>query len=362
MSERKKIRMKRFVTFTLIVGALGIYGNTFAQSAASTEVAPAAPSALTFSPYVNSGVRSVFTGKFKGTGESNTVGPYLIPAAELAYKGSDLKASFTYELEMSSAKGFGDASESRDFSQNTYFAHHPMWSVVGGINPNWKYVLTGEAWIENTTESQANNFYIAFIPEIERKINDRLSVSAGYFMERETNYDSTIRASEKDFAALAKAQSGKAATEMNSSELNSLLNGTNAGNEPTSTIHSGLLRAKYKFTDSTSINSYVRVGRVFDSTSLQSSQSNLYRFNADLSTTPIEKLSLALRYRYQAVVPEDSSQLTSNLNRGRVIADYELGQNTTIELVNTFDAKVSGSWTNDWSYANEQYLGLIYKF
>lgn len=345
--------------------AVGLGGTQSSTSGSiSVESAPAPTSPLTFTPSVQTGVRTVLSGPLTAAGgNNNSVGPYVTPAFELGYKQPNFNLGLSYTLEASGAAGYGSKNESKKFADNLYFQHNPTLSASGGLTEDWKLIAVTDIVVTNSNGQQSSNEYaLAFMPEIQHKVNETLSLSVGYWFDRTQNFDSTVglqtpkKGTAGEFAATEP-------TEYFASQFKALKDANpNLGLNPTMNGNSGFVRAKIKAGD-VNINSYVKAGRSQTISDTGSSSAYNYRWNTDIALNATQELSLNLRYRLQVSDPVETSAVTM-LNRGRVIASYALNDVWSLDLTNTFDltsSKASGSGGVN-KYSNENYLGTTVKF
>lgn len=314
--------------------------STTVNASAAGVNAPA--SEISFSPSIFGGVRTYLEGPLTAQGQmSNTVGPFLVPGAEIAFKYPGMKGSIAYAAELSSGKGFGGGKAgNRALSDNFYVDHNPTIKASIGSGSTKFNMLADLKWhVENKAQGENYSEYV-LNPEIEQRINPTLALAAGYMMHRVSNFDSVVdntKALDANIKA-AIANTGSAT--------------------PVQTLHAGVLSARVNVAEGTKLDTYVRAGRTISNKA--GTSANSYRFQADLSTALAKKLSLALRYRLNL---EDIKGSGNNkiAQRGRVIAAYELTDSVSLDLQNTFEA-ITRTGAGKAAYWNEQYLGATYKF
>jgi len=331
-----------------LMGASHLNAQTSVNQPAEGLNAPA--SAVSFSPSVATGLRSYMSGSFSNNSSANTVGPYVTPALELSYKNPSVTTTLTYGAEITSARGYGGGltGDDRTFSNNTYIEHNPNLVISGGVSENWKINTMADLVIHtDTTQTSETVYKLTFTPDVEFKLNPSLSISAGYLLYRESNFDSSVQspvaagegaADKPTFAAVAPTANGET---------------------PYKQLHAGIVTAKAKLSDEVKLTTYARAGKL--SSNVADKAGYAYRLNADLSTpTPINDLSAQIRYRLNV---EDIKGADINYyNMGRLILAYELSTVWSLDLQNTFVVSQKTTKTSKAAYENESYLGGTFKF
>ncbi|MBN8555339.1 MAG: hypothetical protein J0L93_07840 [Deltaproteobacteria bacterium] len=347
------MNIKFFGTLCVLLSTFGL-ASTFAQSAAvSGTVSPqnAPKSELVASPSITSGVHSVIEGNFSSnkSGNSNTVGPYLSPAINLAYTIDQVKAGINFELEMGTSRGFGsEKNGNRSFSDNTYMDHHPV--VTLSVGKTTKFNFLADMLWHVDTKANANNFSdLFFNPEVEHRLNPQLAFAVGYVQHRVSKYDTAA---------------------VSPTSLNSEVGGSVAkpailpnNNAPVNILNAGVVTARVKLSETAKVETYVRAGRLTTNARKNGEDlisANSYRFQTDFTSKPASKLSLALRYRLN--IDDRKANFVTVLNRGRIIAEYALTNAWTLSLNNTFDAITNPARNSKAVFGNEQYVGLGYAF
>jgi hypothetical protein len=297
---------------------------------------------ISLSPSIEAGARSFLSGKFDGTGESNTFGPYMTPSIELGIENDAYSISASYTLEMGTAKGFGKAK--KNFDQNKYFQHNPSVFASANLSPEWKTSLIADFTYKTGQKSVKSNYLETFLlPEVSRKINDSLTLQAGYVFYNKNKLDSIISSQKGADGKFAVVAAGTGAS----------------GTNPKTTLHAGIVTAKVKLTDSVSLKSYARLGRKLVNGG--GAAKTTYRLNNDLSTgTPLKNLKLKLRYRVN--VEKSDKAAADWYHLGHVIANYKITNNWAAVMTNTFSAYQGNFMKSTFEYENENYIGAKFAF
>jgi len=336
---------------------------TMAQStvtgAAGSVNAPA--SSVKMAPGIATGVRSSFENE--GSGQNNEVGAYITPSFELSYKGPKFNFGLNFELEMFSGKGFGSAKDASGLAKNSYVVSHPV--VVAGykIDPNWALKSVTDTAFKIYNQADQKNIELASINELQRTINDRLTVSAGYRLDYISLFGTSLKANGTT-ADLLENQTVRSAVvagaPVNKADLNKAFQAANPnyGENPSIVGHSGLARAVVKISNTVTLNTYVIAG-VLNKEQATNTTSYRYRLQNTLAVSAIKDLDLSLVYRIQWENPKGAAD-GSLMNRGVVEAAYNLNTNWAVEASNDFIYVNSFNKKN--AIYNETYLGAAYKF
>lgn len=335
-----------------------------AQSATSTATSAgvnAPASSIEISPSVNTGMRSFMEGNIQGGGGQATVGPYIMPSLEAGLKLDNVKASLSYSAEVSGARGIGNGyAGKRGMGDNFYSEHNPVLKASIGTGKTKFNALADLKWhIENKkTDSSFSEYFLN--PDLSYDLTSAITLKAGYVMHRVNYFDTNMGA-----ATIAEKNDVLAKGNLSTDEITKANNDIKAaqslvGVSKVSTLHAGVVTGQFKLGEGTSLVSYARYGKKASNSGKPGSEADSYRFNADLTTSPIKNLSLALRYRFN--LDDKSDKEADYYNMGRVIADVELTSSITLEMTNTFVAYQGTKAGKKATYENENYLGLVYKF
>jgi hypothetical protein len=354
-NRESKMKVTSILTTAAVLATLSTTASAQSITTGSEGVnAPAASSTIT--PAIATGMRSVLSGRFADNKENNnSVGPFLTPSFDLNYKSAQLALNVFYELEMSTARVFGKGvSGSRSMTENSYFYHHPVLTAAFAFAPNWSLVNLTEGTAMMSAKDGDKSVGVTSIFDIERKINSNLSIAVGYRLDYSSKFGQLIEGVGQ--ASTLSAVEGRAALASLSPAVQA--QNPNFGENPGSIIHSGIVTAKTKL-GKIGYKTYAQAGQ---GTAKGPSNSTFYfyRWNNDVSVSPVRNLDLALRYRLNISNPEGAEKGSIG-NVGRVIANYALTSQVSVDLSNTFTASQSRD-NEAATYENENYLGVSYKF
>lgn len=335
-----------------IVVASGVSAQSSTISTGSANI-NAPKTSLSVTPGIASGVKSVLKGNMADSQKNNnTVGPFLTPSVTIDYKNSTFDFNLAYELEMNTSKAFGKGATQKGFTKNSYFEHHPVSQAAFKFNSDWALKNMTEVTIDMFTDEapkSKSEMGITSITQIENKVNSTFTILAGHRLDYTSQYDETVATPDR-LSSVPKNQ--WSATDRASNP--------NAGQNPSDILNSGILQAKVKFNDSVNLSSYLMAGQGTEYAETNSKY-YFYRTNNDLNISAIKDLDLALRARVSYYNPKGNDDgLIQPL--GRVIANYALAKNWSLDITNTFkwnDVLGSNAKT---TYENENYAGVSYKF
>lgn len=335
------------VTTALWSGALVAQSSTVTGSAAGIN---APKSTLSVTPGVGTGARTYLSGNIAGGGSANTAGAFLSPRLTVDYKNPTIDFMLEYEMEMFSGRGFG--SSPRSLVKNSYFQNHPVVIAAFKFAPDWSINSTNDISHKMGVDNADNSLVeITSINEALYKINNTFTVGAGWRWDYASSFSSTTGPATTGLLAQDKEAAAKAAL-------------TSSSENPSTVMNSATARVKIKFNNEYSLNTLVQAGLRRDEnqkTLGDAATKYRYRINNDLNVAAIKNLDLALRYRLQLEDVKGASKGTW-LHLGRVIANYAVAQNWTLDLTNTFVAVTPRDSGKKSVYENENYLGVSYKF
>lgn len=285
------------------------------------------------------------------------------PELELSWKNSQISISGSYGFEAAGARGFGDRDSegapvvARSFGENTYFKHNPTLLLSGSLNDTFGFRMLADLVFKTHNGQQSDNASeLALEPMISAKINPNLSILVGYQLFRVDNMDAATGRG----ATIESGRSFFKEDVMTIQSINqAIIDGTAGLVGKASNRHVGKVEVDAKLTDTVKVTAYAWAGRrIFT----QGTDLYTYRINADLKLAPAKDLNLSLRYRYNIDDKDATKDNLTNYHLGRVIASYSLTEVLSLNLENeaVFNQAVVGK--SAWTYENENYLGLSYKF
>jgi|GEM_PF-5923043 len=333
-----------------IVLSLSVFflAGSFAFADGVSETAPK-KSSVAFTGSIATGMLSDFNGNFKDGANSNSIGAYTNPTFNLTYKQKPLNVLFAYDLTAFGGQGFGSQNTDQAFGNNIYFEHEAFLRIIGTMTPKWKAAMTGYFWNHKGTGDQAGNETdVFFQPSIERKLNDKISVAAAYYYERDSHPDGLgLSVNSKALDSVKK--------ETDTTEK--LKDAINSGIETTSEYHTGKIIVTTALPGKTKLKTYVRAGKIFKNKG--NDDAFTYRLNSDLTKSIGKNLSLFVRYRLN-LNDNRIKNSTSWYNMGRVIADYTFTKNWGVHADNI--SVISQGTDAKTTFENLQYLGVTYSF
>ncbi len=342
-------------TLTLI-GAILVSGNVYAQESAAS----ATKSDLEFSGSVMAGVRSFLNGRLDGQGQEDgqRVGPFIRPSLSLDYKNSKMSINAVYEFETTGARGFGNKDENgnamtRNFGGNAYFKHNPNMTFTGNFNDTFGTRVIADLVFKTYNGPQSENVSeLALEPMLSAKINNSLTILAGYSYFREHNIDAATG------RGASIGESGAYAV-TNTNDIEKTFESIATDLVPkVNNRHVGKLELEAKLTEDTKLITYAWAGRRLYAQG-NAADRFTYRLNVDLKTKPVKDLSLSLRYRYNFDDKDNAANGAYHL--GRVIASYNLTKAIAINLENEA-IFIQGTFDSPVTYENENFVGLSYSF
>lgn len=322
----------------LSLSAASYAADSTVSAGADNTNAPASTIAL--SPSITGGAHSVASGQMQGGKTQTSVGPYIAPAFGFKYTTKNLQLTAGYELEVGTYRGFNGATKA--MSDNAYYQHNPAIQLTVSPEGSFKYnALIDTKWTFQNAKSAENTSEIFLNPDVEYVINPSTSLSVGYVLHRVSNFDA-ILAKEPNTATGIKAA----------------VSGSEVGQSPVTTLNAGVVTLKNKIAETSKLTTYVRAGKTNGNAAGTTALS--YRFQAQLDTTALPKLTAMLRYRLN--VDDVKGGDISYYNRGVVELSYELSKNWAAVLKNQFTAIQATTAGKKAAFENENYIGASYSF